>query len=182
MVIFPPHAFTGIRPVFHVFKYGIFVVAQQTEQRDSRTPYHMAHCPFKIRYLILIKYQPMKTYEGVDTALTFLTSALYDGEWSASRTSCLKTVPPYLMDRRLGGHQSRSGHYGEGKSLLPLPKVEPRYVGRPAFSLVIMPTHLSCLPLQLKCHLIHASSFIMRYVYRANKGLSMHINILIIVV
>jgi len=32
----------------------------------------------------------------------------------------------YLVDRRLGGSQSQSGHGDEEKELLPLPRIEPR--------------------------------------------------------
>jgi hypothetical protein len=32
----------------------------------------------------------------------------------------------YLLHRRLGGSQSRSGRYGVEKNLLPLPRIDPR--------------------------------------------------------
>jgi hypothetical protein len=47
------------------------------------------------------------------------------------------------MDRRLGRLQSRSGHYGEEKSLLPPPGIEPLLFDRPARSLVAISTELS---------------------------------------
>jgi hypothetical protein len=42
--------------------------------------------------------------------------------------------PRYPMYRRLGGPQSRSGHRGSRKNLLPPPGIEPRSPGRPARS------------------------------------------------
>jgi hypothetical protein len=61
----------------------------------------------------------MKAYLRVDVySHVFLTSALVGGEWSASRP-CLFTpqgrIPRYLLDRKLGGPQSRSGQRGEMK-------------------------------------------------------------------
>jgi len=58
----------------------------------------------------------MKTYAEMEVQLhTFLT---------------LAALPPwkrrFTLDRRLGGHQGRSGRGGEGKKPLPLPGVEPR--------------------------------------------------------
>jgi hypothetical protein len=49
----------------------------------------------------------------------FLTSALDGGEWSASLPGRFHPgkSPWYPLDRRLGGPHSRSGRYGEDKSL-----------------------------------------------------------------
>jgi hypothetical protein len=41
------------------------------------------------------------------------------GEWRYS-----STMPRYPLDGRLGGPQSRSGHYGEEKNLFPLSSIE----------------------------------------------------------
>jgi hypothetical protein len=54
---------------------------------------------------------------------SFTTSALDGSEWSASRPG--RALPPgkgprYILHRRLGGPQSRSGHRGYRKNLLPL--------------------------------------------------------------
>jgi hypothetical protein len=51
--------------------------------------------------------------------------------------------PRYAFYRRLGRPQSWAGRYGEGKNLLPLPGIKPRLLGRPARSLVAIPTELS---------------------------------------
>jgi hypothetical protein len=51
--------------------------------------------------------------------------------------------PRYLYCRRLGVPERRSGRYGEGKSLLSLRGLELRFLGRPARSLVAIPTELS---------------------------------------
>jgi hypothetical protein len=66
----------------------------------------------------------MKTYEGVDVHIRlFLTLALGQGAWSASRPSCINTERAlplwYPLDRRFGGPQSRSRRYGEMKILNP---------------------------------------------------------------
>jgi hypothetical protein len=51
----------------------------------------------------------MNAYGGVDLKLhTFLTLALDEGEWSASRAGPF--TPGYPLDRRMGRPQSWSGH------------------------------------------------------------------------
>jgi hypothetical protein len=62
----------------------------------------------------------MKAYGGVDVQIhIFLTSALVEGEWSASRPGRFtpEKSPRYPLYRRLGGPQSRSGQHGEVKIL-----------------------------------------------------------------
>jgi hypothetical protein len=60
----------------------------------------------------------MKAYGGVDIWIyIFLTSALAGDEWSASRPG--RFNPPYPLDKRLGGPQSRSGKREEEKILDP---------------------------------------------------------------
>jgi hypothetical protein len=46
----------------------------------------------------------------------------------------------YHLYWRLGGPQRQSGCYGEEKNLLPLPEIEPEFLGCPAHSLVAIPT------------------------------------------
>jgi hypothetical protein len=53
--------------------------------------------------------------------------------------------PQYALDKSLGGPQSRFGSCAEKKDLLPLPRIEPRFLIHPSHSLVTMPTELSCL-------------------------------------
>jgi hypothetical protein len=59
----------------------------------------------------------MKAYGRVDVLIhIFLKSALTGDEWSASRPSRFNPggkSTQYLLDRRLGGTQSRSGRHGE---------------------------------------------------------------------
>jgi hypothetical protein len=47
------------------------------------------------------------------------------------------------MDRRLGGFQSRSGHCGIEKSLLPMTRTEPKFFGCPAHTPVTIITEIS---------------------------------------
>jgi hypothetical protein len=71
------------------------------------------------------------------TALLFLTSAPGVVEWSASCPGLFKprgNSPRYPLGRSQGDAESRSEHYGEKESLLPLPRIKPRLVGRPARS------------------------------------------------
>jgi hypothetical protein len=69
--------------------------------------------------LCLTKHNAMKTHwRSGGIAHSFLTLALEGGEWSVSRSGCF--IPQrkslrYLLDRMLGGLQSRSGRGGEEK-------------------------------------------------------------------
>jgi hypothetical protein len=60
---------------------------------------------------------------------SFLTSARYGGEWSASRLG--RVLPPekdlrHALNRRLGGPQTWSRHRRYSKNPLPLPGIELR--------------------------------------------------------
>jgi hypothetical protein len=59
-------------------------------------------------------------------------------------------LPPEetTLDRRLGGPQNPAWTYGENKNLFPLPGIEPWLLGRPAHSLVSIPTEPSRLTLR----------------------------------
>jgi hypothetical protein len=85
--------------------------------------------------LRLIKCYAMKTNGRLEVrALPFLISALDGGEWSAShpgRFTSGGNQPRYPLDRRLGGPQSQSEHYGEEKNLPPFREWNP---GRPALA------------------------------------------------
>jgi hypothetical protein len=75
--------------------------------------------------------------ERMHSSYSFLTLAL-DGVISVtSRPRCRPPGkgPKVPLDRRLGGAQSRSGHRGYRKSLLPLPGIEPRQPERPDFNI-----------------------------------------------
>jgi hypothetical protein len=50
--------------------------------------------------------------------------------------------PRYPLYRGLGGPQSWSGRYKEENNLLPIPGIKSRLLGRPARSLVPIPTEL----------------------------------------
>jgi hypothetical protein len=55
-------------------------------------------------------------------------------------------TPQYPLYRRLGRPQSRSVPNREEKNFLPLPGIEPRFLGCPSRTLVDIPTELSVLP------------------------------------
>jgi hypothetical protein len=64
----------------------------------------------KVKYL----YHAMKTTGEGRYSSTILISTLDGGEWSASRI-CRFTFgdkPHYPLNKRLGEHESRSGHNG----------------------------------------------------------------------
>jgi hypothetical protein len=88
--------------------------------------------------LKLSHYTPRRRLgESRYSSYSFLTSALDEGEWSASRLGralAREKDPRYPLYRRLGGPQSRSGHKDWRKNPLPLPGIEPRTPGRPASS------------------------------------------------
>jgi hypothetical protein len=60
----------------------------------------------------------------------FLTSALDGVEWSASHPGCFDPWERnlYQLNRRLNGPQIHSRYFGEEKSLLSLPGIEPIYI------------------------------------------------------
>jgi len=47
--------------------------------------------------------------------------------------------PQYLLSRNLDVPPGRSGHFGEEIDILPVPRIEPRFLSRPSPSLVAMP-------------------------------------------
>jgi hypothetical protein len=55
--------------------------------------------------------------------------------------------PLMLLNRRLNGPHSRSGHFRPEKNPLPSQGIEERFVSLPARSLVRIPTELSQLPM-----------------------------------
>jgi hypothetical protein len=79
----------------------------------------------------------VKTYGGVSSILLNLSTRW---KWTVSFTPLplcpQENSPPHPLYRRLGGSQSRSGHYGEENNLLPLQGIEPRLLRRPVHSLV----------------------------------------------
>ena len=71
---------------------------------------------------------------------SFLSSALDGSEWLTSRPGRFNPgeQPRYLLNRKLGGIQSRSGGFAEDNNLLPLPG----FPDRPVRSLVAIPSTL----------------------------------------
>jgi hypothetical protein len=57
-----------------------------------------------------------------------------------------KKQPRYPLYKMLGESQGRSAPYGEQKILMPLPRIKPQLLGRPAFGLVTILTELFRLP------------------------------------
>jgi hypothetical protein len=73
----------------------------------------------------------------------FSISSLGVGEPPASRSGYSSPRGndfQYPLKRRLGGHRSRSGHYGGTGNLLHLPAIEPRILGYAARSLIAVPS------------------------------------------
>jgi len=58
----------------------------------------------------------------------FLTLALEEVSQQLNPSGCFtpREQPWYLLNRRLDGPQSQSGHFREDRNLLPLPGIEPR--------------------------------------------------------
>jgi len=58
----------------------------------------------------------------------FLTLALEEVSQQLNSSGCFtpREQPWYLLNRRLDGPQSQSGHFGEDRNLLPLSGIEPR--------------------------------------------------------
>jgi hypothetical protein len=52
-------------------------------------------------------------------------------------------IPTYPLARRLGGPHYPLGRCGDEKNILPLPGIEPQFLGRPVHSLVAIPTEIS---------------------------------------
>jgi hypothetical protein len=71
-------------------------------------------------YLSLIKHYAKKTRGEWTTAPPFLTSAIDEGEWSASRPGS------FIPDMKMGGPQTRFAQYGGDKTILHLPEIELR--------------------------------------------------------
>jgi hypothetical protein len=86
---------------------------------------------YKVKLSLCFNWAPR--HEGVlgewrYSSTHSLTSALYGGEWSASRPGRFipqGKSPWYPLDRRLGGPQSRSGRGGEEKNFQLPPGIEP---------------------------------------------------------
>jgi hypothetical protein len=77
---------------------------------------------------------------GVDVQIhIFLTSALVESEWSASRSS--RFAPWFPLDRKLGGPQSRSGRRGEEIILDPTGARTPENAENCMMSFIIGASH-----------------------------------------
>jgi hypothetical protein len=71
-----------------------------------------------------------------------LTSVLDGGNWSASRLGCFNPLTArYPLKRRLGGSQSLE--LLKRENLLFVPRIEPRFLGHTARSLVTVLAELS---------------------------------------
>jgi hypothetical protein len=89
----------------------------------------------------------MKTRRGVEVYLYAFFELEARWRWVASFTPRplypQGNSPPFPLDRRLGGPQSRSGRGGQEKSSHSPPGIEPLNSDRPACRLVAIPTELS---------------------------------------
>jgi hypothetical protein len=66
------------------------------------------------------------------------------------KSGVLQQATCHFILCELGGLQSRAGSFGEHKNLLPLLGIKPQFLGRPARSLVTIPSTLSWLPITLQ--------------------------------
>ena len=81
----------------------------------------------------------MKTYTKAELQFhSFLTSKLYAGNWTASRSSRFNYGDElrYSLNRRLGGPQSRSGLSRYEKNFLLLPGIETQLLRHSPHSLM----------------------------------------------
>jgi len=51
-----------------------------------------------------------------------------DGQLPAPAPLCSGTEPQYPLNKRLGGPQGQSGHFGEQKNLLPLAEIKSQII------------------------------------------------------
>jgi len=98
----------------------------------------------------------MISHEDIRFGLySFLTLTLAAGKWSVHNQILSPRGKPHhrhLRNRRCLGFRNQSGRSEIEKNILPLQGIEPRFLGPPAHSLVIVPNGLS----QLKDHwLLH---------------------------
>jgi hypothetical protein len=91
---------------------------------QQQQPYPHAHTPLKVSLCLINETLFLENIWGNEgIAPSLLTSAVDGGEWSASRPGCFtpkEIALRYLLYRRLGGPQSRSGRYGEDKNIVPI--------------------------------------------------------------
>jgi len=74
-------------------------------------------------------YKPWRHIRQVKVQFhSLLTTALDEGEWSASCSAALPPSPHYTSNRRLAGIQSLSTNYAEHRSLLRLLGFEPHII------------------------------------------------------
>jgi hypothetical protein len=89
----------------------------------------------------------MNTQGGVELYSATVLNLDSRWRWVVSFTplpNCSRgNSPRYPFDRRLGGTASQSGRYEEDKKYLAPAGIEPTIPGRPARSVVAMPTELS---------------------------------------
>jgi hypothetical protein len=65
------------------------------------------------------------------------------GQICAHAVSSQGKGPWYPRGKRIGGHKSQYGHYGEEKSVFALLEIEPQFLSHPIHSLVSKPNELS---------------------------------------
>jgi hypothetical protein len=77
----------------------------------------------------------------VEVQFNSLTSALYEGEWSAACPGSFiphRKSPRYLLQRKLGGPESQAQCFGEEKNILSLAAVKSKFLSCRASSLVFI--------------------------------------------
>jgi len=101
---------------------------------------------------------------------SFVTSVLDGSKWSVWQTSRFtrgKRHPQYSPNWVSGGPDSRSAWFGEEEYLLPLPRIEPRFVYGPAGGLVTVPVKCFLLQRKMQCMCVCVCTCIGRLVWKS---------------
>jgi hypothetical protein len=127
------------------------------------------HCCLKIK-VKWSRHHAINTYWGSGGTDPYVLDLGTRWRWVVSFTRRQfypqRNNPPYHLDRRLGGPQSRSGRSGEEKKSQPPPRIEPQNPDRPARSqsLYRLNYHGSC------CYLLISSKKSTTFAFSSTKG------------
>jgi hypothetical protein len=103
------------------------------------------HCPSTNNVNFLCTAWYMRKWGVASFILKYGASGQLLASAAFAQGKCL----PYLLKWTLGGPPSPSGGFGEYRNFLPLPAIEPRFLGRLDSSLITVPITLFQLPLRM---------------------------------